>query len=64
MTAREIFFEHTVLGRAAKCVAIDPVSGLEAAVTGPSSALARDLERLALRALERRLEREGRGAPK
>jgi hypothetical protein len=62
VTAREIYFEHTVLGRVAKCVAIDPVTGVEATVTGPSSALSRDLEKLALRALERRLAKESGGA--
>jgi hypothetical protein len=55
VSGREVFFEHTVIGRVAKCVAIDPVTGTEVAVTGPSNALSRDLEKLAMRALERKL---------
>jgi hypothetical protein len=55
---REIYFEHTVIGRVAKCVAIDPVTGTEAAVTGPSNAIPSHLEQLALRALDRRLKKD------
>jgi hypothetical protein len=60
---REIYFEHTVVGRHAKVTAIDSVTHLEVSVFGPSSANPRDLEALALRKLRVRLDREGGAAP-
>jgi hypothetical protein len=58
---REVYFEHIAYGGAAKCTAIDAVTGVEATVTGPAGAMRMDMERLALRALERRLAAQ-RGA--
>lgn len=54
----EVYFEFVALGGTVKCTAIDAASGVEASIVGPASAMQRDLERLALRALERRLARE------
>lgn len=53
-SGRAVYFEHRVIGHAAKCTAIDAETGTEVSVSGPAGAPAQ-LERLALRALERRL---------
>jgi len=55
---REVFFEFVALGGTVKCTAIDGATGVEASIVGPAAAMQRDLERLALRALERRLARD------
>jgi hypothetical protein len=54
---REIYFEHRVVGRHAKVTAIDSLTHEEVSVFGPASANPRDLETLALRKLQARLDR-------
>ncbi len=53
--AREIYFEHVIVGRTARVSAIDPETMTEVTVVGPAGASPRDLEQLALRKLEARL---------
>ncbi len=53
----EVYFEHVAIGGYAKCSAIHAATGIEVSVTGPAGAMRSDMERLALRALERRLAR-------
>jgi hypothetical protein len=60
---REIYFEHRVIGRHAKVTAIDSITHQEVSVFGPSSANPRDLEALALRKLQARLDRDAGGGP-
>lgn len=52
---REIYFEFVALGNAVRVSAICSVTGLEVQVIGPLGAARHDLERLAIRKLERRL---------
>lgn len=52
---REVYFEFVALGNAVRVSAICSVTGVEVQVIGPAGAARRDLERLALRKLERRL---------
>jgi hypothetical protein len=52
---REIYFEHTVVGRHVKVTAVCSVTHVEVSVFGPTSASQRDLEALALRKLEARI---------
>lgn len=52
MSRKEIFVEFITLGNSVKATAIDPVSGLEAAVIGP----ARASRMVLMRAAERKLE--------
>ncbi len=52
---RTVYFEFVVLGNSARVSAICSVTGVEVQVIGPASAARRDLERLALGKLERRL---------
>lgn len=59
---QEIYFEFVAIGGSVKCTAIDPLTGREVSVIGPASALPRDLERLALAKLMRRLARDEGGA--
>jgi hypothetical protein len=53
--AGEIYIEFSRVGAFVKCAALDAATGIEVAVTGPVSAAPADLEKLALRKLERRL---------
>jgi len=52
---REVYFEFVILGNAVRVSAICSVTGVEVQVIGPAGAARHDLERLALRKLERRL---------
>ncbi len=52
---REVIFEITQIGGAARCAAVDVETGVEAIIQGPASAARADLEALALRKLERLL---------
>jgi hypothetical protein len=58
---REVYFEHIVIGRAAKVTAIDSATAIEVSVMGPANAARQDLERLALQKLKARLARERAG---
>ena len=55
MTGRRVYFEHAVIGRTMKVTAIDEATGTEVSVVGPANAAQTDLQKLALRKLERRL---------
>jgi hypothetical protein len=56
--AREVYFEHIVIGNAVKVTAIDSATAIEVSIMGPTSASQGDLERLALQKLKARLARE------
>jgi hypothetical protein len=53
-----IYFEFTRVGSVVKVVAMDSATGTEVSVFGPVHASQYDLERLARRKLEARLQRE------
>jgi hypothetical protein len=55
VTGRGVIFEHTILGERAKVTAVDEETGIEVVTLGPATVSRRDLEKLALRKLERRL---------
>ncbi|MBH0239987.1 DUF6898 family protein [Methylobrevis albus] len=59
-TGGDVYFEFVVVGRQVKVTAIDAASGLEAVVLGPAATPQSDLQRLALRKLEMRRQREGK----
>lgn len=52
----EVYFEFRIHGTSVRVTAIDEATGLEVVVVGPASAARHDLERLALRKLEKRLK--------
>jgi hypothetical protein len=52
-----VIFELTVLGDVARMAAVDEATGTEAVVVGPARTARSDLEALALRKLERLLDR-------
>jgi hypothetical protein len=56
MAAREVLFEHVALNECVKCSAVDPQTATEVSVIGPACANPRDLERLALAKLLKRLK--------
>ena len=60
MTAeqRMVYFEHIVIGRSVKVVAIDSLTATEVSIVGPANAAKSDLEQLALQKLKARLVRE------
>jgi hypothetical protein len=58
---REVYFEHIVVGRSVKVVAIDSLTAIEVSIVGPLSAAKFDLERLALQKLRARLARDKTG---
>ena len=60
MTAeqRMVYFEHIVIGRSVKVVAIDSLTATEVSIVGPANAAKSDLEQLALQKLKARLARE------
>jgi hypothetical protein len=62
--AGEIYFEYSVHGVFAKATAIEAVSGLEASIVGPRSAMRSDLERLALKKLEFVKAKRARAKPR
>jgi hypothetical protein len=59
VSGRSVYFEHHIVGDQARVAAIDSETGLEVVVFGPAQSAAFDLERLALRKLERALRIEG-----
>jgi hypothetical protein len=54
---RSVIFEFTQIGNSVKVTAIDELTGLEAAVIGPTTAMRRDMERLAAAKLKRALDK-------
>lgn len=59
--AASVYFEHTAVGAYLRVAAICAETGTEVVVMGPAHAAPHDLERLALRKLERRLAQERGG---
>ena len=53
-----IYMEYVAVGASMKATAIDGVSGREASVVGPVNAARSDLERLAVRKLQRLLSED------
>ena len=60
-SAREILFEFVQVGAQMRVAAVDSATGLEAVVIAPANAARVDLERLALRKLQRLLGEEENG---
>ncbi|RAI44767.1 DUF6898 family protein [Rhodoplanes roseus] len=58
-SGREVLFELTAIGNSVRVVAIDAATGVEVTVVGPLTAPRWELQRLAMRKLERRLARQG-----
>ena len=56
--AGEIYIEFVQIGRQMKVIAIDAASGVEVSVFGPVSVSQQELQRLAVRKLQRRLEKD------
>lgn len=54
----EIYLEFQTVGKQVRVTAIDAASGTEVVVFGPHTASQTDLKNLAVRKLQRRLERE------
>lgn len=54
----EILIEFVTIGNSIKVMAVDPVSGLEVAITGPTTASKSDLERVVCRKLLAKLEKQ------
>ncbi len=52
----EIFFEFVTVGNHVKVTAIHAASGIEVVVIGPVAASQKQMEQLALRKLQRRME--------
>jgi len=59
----QVIFELQIVGASARMAAVDMGSGVEVVVVGPANAARCDLERLALRKLERAL-RQPEPAPR
>ncbi len=55
-----VYFEFVPIGRAVKVIAMCSVTGVEVAIVGDSKAKQKDLERLALRRLKRKLESDNK----
>lgn len=58
---RTVYFEHTAVGAYLRVAAVCAETGAEVVVMGPAHAALHDLERLALRKLERRLSQDTGG---
>lgn len=54
----EIYLEFRPIGQQVQVNAIDAATGIEVSVFGPASASQEDLKRIAVRKLQRRLDRE------
>lgn len=54
----EIYLEFRQVGRQMQCVAIDATTGVEASVFGPATVPQKELQRLAVRKLQRRMDQE------
>ncbi|MHC5653871.1 DUF6898 family protein [Stappia sp.] len=59
--AGEVYFEFHAVGRQVKVTAIDATTGVEVIVLGPVQASRSDLQQLALRKLQRRLQGDAAG---
>jgi hypothetical protein len=57
-TARDVYFEFTVVGAVVKATAIDSLTGTEVCIVGPATAARADLQRLAVAKLKARLARD------
>lgn len=57
-TERPVYFEFVRQGAYVQVFAIDGTTGVEVSVFGPAATPRADLERLALRKLQRRLEKD------
>lgn len=55
--ARKVYFEFVPLGQQIKVSAIDSITNVEVCIIAPKSTMRRDMERVALRKLQRALER-------
>lgn len=58
VSEREVYFEFFAVGGSVKVNAIDPASGVEASIVGPSNAAQADLQRLALAKLKRMVQKK------
>lgn len=56
---REIIFEITQIGETQRVVAVDAASGTEVVIQAPAGAARADVQALAMRKLERALQRQG-----
>ncbi|MBO6891014.1 MAG: serine hydroxymethyltransferase [Roseibium sp.] len=54
----EIYLEFRAIGQQVKVTAIDAATGIEVSTFGPKSVAQEDLKRVAVRKLQRRLEKE------
>ncbi len=54
----EVYFEHITIGNAVKVSAIHASSGAEVSIAGPRTASQKELERVALQKLVRRMEQK------
>ncbi|MEM8877797.1 MAG: hypothetical protein AAGD23_07980 [Pseudomonadota bacterium] len=54
---REVILEYTAVGRSLKVVAIDAKTGLEATIIAPSGTPRSEIDRVAVRKLERLIAR-------
>ncbi|SHL71438.1 DUF6898 family protein [Roseibium suaedae] len=52
----EVYIEFHPIGRQVKVTAVDATTGVEVSIMGPSTASQADLQTLAIRKLQRRLE--------
>jgi len=58
----EIYLEFRAIGQQVQVIAMDAATGIEVSVFGPASAAQGDLKRIAVRKLQRRLEKENASA--
>jgi hypothetical protein len=58
---RAVYIEFVPIGKQVKVSAIDPVTGVEVSIMGPTDAREEDLERIAIQKLRYRLRREAGG---
>ncbi|MEP0522268.1 MAG: serine hydroxymethyltransferase [Hyphomicrobiales bacterium] len=58
-STRKVYFEFVPVGPQIKVSAIDSLTKVEVSIIAPKSTMRRDMERIALRKLQRALEREG-----
>ena len=56
-----VYFEFRAIGNSMRVAAVDADTGIEVHVIAPAATPRADMERLALRKLERRLDRERAG---
>lgn len=57
--ARKVYFEFVPVGPQIKVSAIDSLTKVEVSIIAPKATMRRDMERVALRKLQRALERQG-----